>query len=231
MFLPITLHHTACSSNCLANRAAKAAILLSLFSCLSATAQQHSWSVKAGANASNLHFADKSGFTRHGLFFTGMYGYHVGGIHEYSLSERFSFRSELLFNVKGANELPGYPFVLEKQRRQLHYLSLPLLVQAHVWQGISLHGGLEAGLLLNKGPERYRNNRAEAGLAIGAAKLFLNRIELSARYVHGITPSGSERFDGLRLNGDDNSFNVKSFNRVFQFSAAYRLGKPTGSTP
>ena len=193
-----------------------------LYSCLTVPARaQVNFGLRAGLNYSNIHFADNSGFTRFGLFFTPAYGFHAGADIRYGASERVSLRSGLMVNQKGASEIPGYPFDNESHRRSLYYMSLPLLVNAEVWKGFAVEGGVETALLLNAGDERYKNKSAEIGWCLGLGKTFAMQYEIAVRYVQGLSPAGTETFPGQDANGDDNSFTVKAFNRNLQISFAY----------
>lgn len=204
----------------------KYALMIALYSAVASFFSMPVWAqvdfgLRGGLNYSNIHFADHSGFTRFGLFFTPGYGFHAGADIRYGAWERVSLRSGLIVNQKGASEIPGYPFDNESLRRSLYYLSLPLLVNTEVWKGFAIEGGVETALLLNAGDERYKNKSAEIGWCLGLGKTFAMQYEIAVRYVQGLSPAGTETFPGQDTNGDDNSFTVKAFNRNLQISFAY----------
>jgi hypothetical protein len=184
---------------------------------------QSAWGLRAGLNYSNLHFVDDSGFTRFGIFFSPMTAWHAGGFYRQGLGERLDLGAELLLNVVGAVETPGYPIDLETSRRELLYLSVPWLLSVQIWKGFAAHGGLQAGILLNGGEERYNNKAIELGWSLGLSKVFFRKYEIGVRYTQGLTPAGAEFFPGQDGEGKDNGFTVRAFNRNLQLTAAYYL--------
>jgi hypothetical protein len=186
---------------------------------------QATWGVKAGANHSQIHFFDETGFTQFGLFYIERIGFHAGLQYQKPLTTCLGVQVEMLYNQKGARFLPEYPFGFRTEQRALNFLSIPVLADFSLWKGFSLQGGGEIGLLLNKGEAPYNNEAYEAGLAIGVAKTFLHRFQLTGRYIHGVQPVGTTVLEGENLAGEPNPIRILARTRTFQFSVAYSFGK------
>lgn len=174
-------------------------------------------------NYSNLHFVDNSGFTRFGIFFSPMTAWHGGGFYRHGFGDRLDLGAELLLNVVGAVETPGYPVGLETFRRELLYLTAPWLLHVQIWKGLSAHTGLQTAILLNRGGERYNNKVFELGWSFGLSNVFFRKFEIGVRYTRGLTPAGTEFFPGQDGAGNDNGFTVKAYNCNLQLTAAYYL--------
>lgn len=187
------------------------------------TSAQSIFGVKAGGQLTNLDFSDPSGFTHFNLFFVQKYSFHGGIFLRFPVYKKLHIQTELLYSVKGAREVPNYPFKFNLEDRNLIFINLPILAHLPLYKGFALQGGAEMGVLLNKSEERYRNKTADLGLLAGVSKTFFQKFELSIRYVHGVTPIGVKKFEGLNLKIEDNTFTVKTFNRMLQASFAYYI--------
>ncbi|MBL4745473.1 MAG: PorT family protein [Flavobacteriaceae bacterium] len=179
---------------------------------------QASFGVKAGVNLSNFtgDVEDNSSLT----------GFHIGGVVEIKLSDKFSLQPELLLVSQGASfEYDDGEFY--SSDINLTYLNIPVMAKYYVMDGLSLEFGPQIGVLLsakNKGTVKYLGEvtsfdndiaddieKIDLGLNFGAGYTLENNMFFQVRYNLGL----------LNISEESDYFKMK--NSVFQFSVGYKF--------
>ncbi len=115
-------------------------MLLALLTMLSFTAI-HAQSVKVGAkgglNVSSFYGDDADDSAK-------KVGFHVGGVFEFVLSDRFSLQPELLFSAMGAKSENN-----SKIKININYLTMPVIAKFYVIEGLSVEAGPQMGYMLS----------------------------------------------------------------------------------
>ena len=178
--------------------------------------------VKGGANWSTLYVDEaKDVNTRMGFHF-GLFG-------RVAPSGGLGIQAELLYDQKGATFTTTYDAIDQETTYKFDYLSLPLLVVIPLGEVFELHaGGYGAVLLLSE--QRFEGDLANStndiddsrfhsfdyGLC-GGAGINFDRVQIGARYNHGLDP--------LAGNDDARFFLGDSKNASLQVYGALALGK------
>ena len=149
--------------------------------------------IHANDNNSNFEFEKKDGLTL-GLFYK-----------KSDLLGPLGFQTELLYQMKGANIfmehyeiLPdeGQGSQIEKtgayyrNKEQLHYLTLPLLLTVRTAKFLDFYAGPELGYLLSHKSIRQETgemNRFSAGVALGATLKLCEKTHLDFRFSTDLT--------------------------------------------
>ncbi len=84
-------------------------------------------------------------------------GFHVGGVAEIMISDKFAFQPELVYSAQGAKSEfsesgNGFSFT-EESELKLTYLNIPLLAKYYVADGFSIEAGPQIGILLSADAE------------------------------------------------------------------------------
>lgn len=162
---------------------------------------------------------------------SGAASFHIGGLVEYKLSEKFSLQSEAVLmqngnffeNVKMNNTLS----VSTDGEWTVNYLNIPLLAKYYVKKRWSIEAGPQIGIrlgssgkierLFEDGTMTTQNvyghivKGLNVGMSLGTTYEFSNGIFASARYTRGIS---NEKILGS---------NLKLKNENFQFSVGYKF--------
>ena len=178
-----------------------------------------SFGLKAGGNYSN--FVDAAFETE------GLPGFHVGGMINFKLSERFSIQQDFLYSTQGAKlKNPGL-FSGQKENIELAYMSVPILLRYQTAGGLFLEAGPQANMLITDdedfagylGVEKFAD-KVDAGIAGGLGYEFqkgpVRGLGISARYYMGFMDVG--KFTSASVKPDFK-------NSVAQVSISYVFGK------
>jgi hypothetical protein len=182
-----------------------------------AHAQEVSYGLKAGLNYSNWSFSNEEGD------FESRLSFHVGGVVELALSDKFSVQPEILYSSVGAqmdlSEVTARAASDDKVVYALDYLSIPVMAKYYVAEGFSLEVGPQIGVLLsakvkydgesNDVKDLFKSTDFSAG--IGAGYKMENGLFINARYVLGLS-------NVLEDSGDE-----WGKNNAFQFSLGYKF--------
>jgi opacity protein-like surface antigen len=200
-----------------------------LAACLAALASQvHAQGVKGGLKA-GLNLAVVTNTFNTGAGFKP--GVHFGGFLEAKMSEKASFQPELLYSGQGftTTNMQGQ----STGKVNLAYVSLPLLFNLYVGSGFHFTLGPQASVLVNA--KAYEEGAGSLGgareldikdefktgelsLAGGLGYKFKGGINLSARYITGVTDINNNEFiEIMRVQAGAG----KMYNRLFQFSAGF----------
>ena len=99
------------------------------------TSQNIVYGVKGGINISKFNSNSNNPFSQ----YDGKVGFHVGGLVEIPLSEKFSMQPELLYSLQGTNINSGERVI------RLNNLQLPIMAKYYIVKRL----GLEAGPVLD----------------------------------------------------------------------------------
>jgi len=141
-------------------------------------------------------------------------GLHAGFFASGMMNERIGLTGEVLYSNKG---------VKANGNIDLHYVTVPLLVQYRLSSKIFLEVGPEIGYMFSatsdfgNATSNY-NNKLDLGLD-GGLRLAADRFNFGLRYCVGML---SVR-DPIEFNNTSGSERIKFQNRVLQFSVGYRL--------
>lgn len=193
---------------------------------LSAQSQEIRLGAKAGVNFSNLSIKGDDGDLKP----DGLTSFHIGGLVEIPVSEKFSVQPEILYSAQGASIKESIEGFSVEMKYKLDYLSIPIMAKYYVIDGLALELGPQFGILVSakgdysieimghseSGSEDIKDSfkTLDIGLGIGASYALDMGVFFSARYVLGLMDIGD---DG----DDDFDDKVKVKNNVFQLSVGY----------
>lgn len=191
-----------------------------------------SFGVKAGLNVStiggDLGIADYDNYTDT----KSKIGFHVGGLAELMLSEKFALQPELLFSQQGAKSEyrdAGFPEDNEDITTTLSYINLPIMAKFFPIEGLSIEAGPQVGFLVSDKTEVEFDGMTEDdneinyksidfGLNIGAGYKMENGLMFQLRYNFGLTKI-DDGYDDVDFGVFGSTFSRK--NRNFQVSVGY----------
>lgn len=172
---------------------------------LSSQAQLVKFGLKAGLNYANQTGTDitvnSGNYDKEAIT-----SYHAGLVAELKLTDGFSIQPELLYSTQGAT----YKYAAREFKKELGYLSIPVMAKFHFNQTVSLDLGPQASFLLSERKEFDVKNTEtfEFGVAGGLTLNVTKSIFLQGRYILGLTDASKEA-------------EVK--NSVLQISAGYNF--------
>ncbi|MBB1139174.1 porin family protein [Myroides sp. WP-1] len=174
------------------------------------------YGAKAGLNFANI--SDLSGSSN-------KTGFHIGGVAEIFINEKFSIQPELLYSTQGAKYDVDIDFenimVNAKSTIKLNYLNIPIMAKYYVMDGLSLQAGPQIGINLAAEQEvkalgqkmtvkiKDNTNAIDFGLNFGAGYELPVGVFFDARYNLGLTKIIDE--------------GETSKHRVFQVSIGYKF--------
>lgn len=115
---------------------------IAVFASWSVNAQEVKFGVKAGLNLASI-----SGDETEDL--DGRTSFHIGGVAEIMITDKFSFQPELLYSAQGAKSTYEDQFEKEEATIKLDYINLPLMAKYYVAEGFSIEAGPQIGFLMN----------------------------------------------------------------------------------
>ncbi len=194
-------------------------IIIAAFT-LSTQAQETLFGVKAGLNLASIGGDDAGDAKTRSSF-------HIGGLVEIPVSEKFSVQPELLYSsqgAKGSEELLGEGVIVESKIKS-DYINIPIMAKYYLIQGLSIEAGPQFGFLVSakaefelKGPGVLETasmdvkelfNNFDLGVGLGTSYALDMGVFFGARYNLGLS----------NINKD--SGDTKNQNNVFQISAGY----------
>lgn len=192
-------------------------------------AQEIRFGAKAGVNLASIGGEDVEDLD-------GRTSFHVGGLVEIPISEKFAIQPELLYSAQGAKREDFFMGTTYKDKLKLDYINIPIMAKYYVVDGLSIEAGPQFGILISAKGETEMSEGGDSeshsedlkdsfktldiGLGLGAAYRLNNGIFFSARYIFGVSDiTEDEEYDlGFGMVVVDRS---KSHNNVFQISAGY----------
>lgn len=159
--------------------------------------------VKAGVNFANLTDGDmKTGF-------------HVGGLAEIFINEKFSVQPEVLYSTQGSKQssttsIPGLMTTTYKAKLNLDYINVPIMAKYYVAEGFNVQAGPQIGFLMKaemdvdadatglggisaSGDIKDQMNSIDFGLNFGLGYELPMGVFAEARYNLGLTKLPKEK--------------------------------------
>lgn len=196
-----------------------------------AQAQDTKFGIKAGVNFAGFSGDDSENTTM-------KTGFHIGGVAEIKISEKFSFQPELLYSAQGAEAESSETLSIggstatqnTEVTQKLGYLNIPLLAKYYFTSGFSVEAGPQIGFLLNAEEDKTqttiisgssetvsgtldnkeRFEGVDFGLAAGLAYDLPMGLFFQARYSFGLTNILKEvTFEGQTVEGDTKNKNIQ----------------------
>lgn len=172
-----------------------------------ANAQQFKFGPKAGINISTFTGDDVSDDVSMKI------GFHIGGVAEMKLTDKFSIQPELLVSFQGAeteyreNYFFDDDYYLYENKLNLIYVNIPVMAKYYIVKGFNVEAGPQLGILVsaknkqeitsNVGGISYNESETvdvkdgfktvDFGVNIGAGYDFPNGIFVGARYTVGLS--------------------------------------------
>jgi hypothetical protein len=162
-------------------------LALLLFIGSSAFAQSFSLGIKGGANLGKISGkAFKDEFTL---------GYHIGAFATVGIGKKFAIQPEVLFNQVNVDTATNFSAVTtgfkQFDKIQLHYLSIPVLLNYKLNKIIVLQAGPQFGILMDQNKDLLQNGRDafKSGdfSLVGGVQLNLLKFRVYGRFVGGQT--------------------------------------------
>jgi hypothetical protein len=182
---------------------------IAIFAIANVNAQSVNFGAKAGLNLANVGGdIDEN---------EGIVGFHIGGVAEISISEKFSIQPELLFSAQGTKFEEGDG----KLTMKLNYINIPVMAKYYVADGFSLEAGPQIGILASAKAKYEIGGESESedikdnfesldlGLNFGLGYKLDSGLNFAARYNLGLSNLAKD------------SGNEKINNGVFQLSVGY----------
>ncbi|CAM1353998.1 porin family protein [Tenacibaculum halocynthiae] len=180
-----------------------------------AKAQDIDFGVKAGVNFANLtgDIPDNSSVRT---------SFHVGGVVEFKITDKFSIQPELLYSAQGMKYEREQGGVNFEFTTKVDYLYLPVMAKYYVIDNFSIEAGPQLGFLLSaktkaeaasvSNTQDFKENAEDMdfGLNFGLGYKLNNGLNFGVRYNLGLSNLAKE-------NGTD----IK--NGVFQVSVGYNF--------
>ncbi len=180
--------------------------------------------IKFGAKA-GVNFAKLTGDDLEDA--DGRTGFHVGGLVEIPISEKFSVQPELVYSQQGLQYKDTFEGFTYEQKWKLDYINIPVMAKFYVADGFAIEFGPQFGFIMNaKSESSVGDNSQEfdikddvAGFdfsaGAGVSYKLPNGLFFQGRYMFGLSNvDKSEEEEGF----DDNLTNsVLSFSIGFMF--------------
>lgn len=140
--------------------------------------------------------------------------FHIGGLAEIPLSEKFAIQPEILYSSEGADW--GFSYSTDTK---LDYIRVPVLAKYYIIEGLSAEAGPAFGVLVSAksgdvdAKDRFKT--FDAAFAIGASYRLDMGVFFSLRYNKGLLNVNEKFVD------EEYTYNYKNQSNVFQMSAGY----------
>lgn len=176
---------------------------------MSAQSQELRFGVKGGLNMASIGGDNASSFK-------GRTSFHIGGLVEIPISEKFAIQPELLYSLQGAK----FSNQGATETYKLSYINVPVMAKYYIIDGLAAEAGPQFGILLSAKDDyssqgqsgtvdiKDQLNTLDIGLGFGASYRLDMGVFFGLRYNFGLANIVSEG-------------NAKLHNNVFQISAGY----------
>ena len=191
-------------------------LIIILIAGVTLQAQEIQFGVKAGLNIASINgdnFQDLSSRT----------SFHVGGLLEFKIADKFSIQPEILYSAQGAKFKASEEVIETNVTWKLDYLNIPVMAKYYIADKFSLEAGPQVGFLVSSKADIEVNNisteqdlnddvikSTDFGLNFGLGYKLDNGLNFGARYNLGLSNTSNV-----------SSENIK--NGVFQFSVGYNF--------
>lgn len=191
---------------------------IAVFAFSTAHSQEIRFGVKAGVNFANMSVKPDDGMS-----FDSRTSFHIGGLVEIPVTDKFSVQPELLYSSVGAKYKEDDPFFGDMELTyKLSYISIPVMAKYYVVDGLALEAGPQFGFLASAKGEvevggesvsediKDQFKSLDIGLGLGASYRLDMGVFFGARYALGLSNIA-----------DDTDDDVKVKNNVIQISVGY----------
>lgn len=208
-----------------------------------------SFGAKAGVNFASISDVDESS----GESIKGRTSFHVGGVVQYTFSEKFALQGELLyseagnkyeytesFNYDGPVRAGGGNYSYnEESTTKLSYISMPLMAQYFIISGLSVEAGPQFSLLVSAKEEWEWTETFDGGSNSESGSIDLKDVtntvdvagHVGATYELPLGLFFTARYvfgltkinDDITINGITIDTGVTNRNNIFQLSAGYKF--------
>ncbi len=191
-------------------------IAVAIFSFGVIQAQDIRFGAKAGVNFAKLTgdaIEDADGRT----------GFHIGGLAEFMLTEKFSVQPEILYSQQGLQMKETFGGEEFESKLKLDYILLPILAKYYITEGFSVEGGPQIGFTAKAESEFSGGGESETedvsefisgtdiSIGAGVGYRLTNGVFFQARYMFGVSDVAD----------DDDVFGDTATNSVLSLSAGY----------
>jgi len=175
-------------------------------------AQETRFGIKGGLNISSIVGGDVRDAN-------SLVGFHIGGLAEIHVVEKFYIQPELLFSTQGA-KFDG-PFGTNEDVK-LNYLNVPVLAKYYIVdKKFSVEAGPQLGFLLSAKSDSFDikddTKSVDFGFNFGAGYNFTDNFSVGLRYTVGLSPIWDDNID------DSEDLYDSAKNGNFQISLAYKF--------
>ncbi|MBZ4037679.1 PorT family protein [Flavobacterium sp. 17A] len=175
-------------------------------------AQETRFGVKGGLNISTVVGGDVDNTK-------SLIGFHVGGLAEIHIVEKFYIQPELLFSAQGTKVDSDFG---GDATLKLNYLNIPVVAKYYIVdKKFNVEAGPQLGVLLSAKAEgediKDFTRSVDFGFNIGAGYSFTDNLSVGLRYTIGLSPLSDRDID----NTDDYYDSAKNSN--LQLSLAYKF--------
>ena len=179
---------------------------VAVFGLSSVDAQEVKFGAKAGVNFASIGGDETDGQKSRTAF-------HVGGVAEIGISDKFFVQPELLYSSVGTKFDEG------DGEFKLDYISIPVMAKYMVADGFALEAGPQFSLLMSAKAEGGGESvdvkdfvkGLDLGVGVGASYRMETGLNFGLRYALGLS----------NINDGEGSDDFKNQNNVFQFSVGY----------
>lgn len=173
---------------------------LCLFTAGTLMAQGVGVGIKGGLNFASLD-ADTDASSRTGI--------HFGAYAKVMPTDKFGVQAELFYSVQGASDFGNVKATVDA-----NYVNIPILLRISPVPILNLHAGPQFGILLSADQDgtdiKDTLNGSDLSLAVGAGLDLPMGLNLTLRYIKGLSDIS-----------DDNTDSIK--NNIFQISVGFDL--------
>ena len=195
--------------------------------------QELRFGAKAGVNFASIGGDDTDGIG-------GRTSFHVGGLAEIPLFDKFAIQPELLYSSEGAQDKDTETYmgvtVEYKSTLKLDYINIPIMAKYYIIDGLAAEAGPQFGILVSAKAEdeisgggdsesetydvKDQFKTLDVGFGLGASYRLDFGLFFSARYIIGLSDITEDiEYDlGYGMTVVDDS---KQKNNVFQLSVGY----------
>jgi len=175
-------------------------------------AQSTRFGVKGGLNISSIVGGDVRDAN-------ALVGFHVGGLAEIHVVEKFYIQPELLFSTQGSKFDGGFG---PDGDVKLNYLNIPVLAKYYIVdKKFSVEAGPQLGILLSAKANGYDikddTKSVDFGFNFGAGYSFTDNLSVGIRYTVGLSPIWDDNID------DSEDLYDSAKNGNLQLSLAYKF--------
>jgi hypothetical protein len=169
-----------------------------------ANAQEVKFGVKAGLNLADLGGDDADGVD-------SKIAFHVGGLAEIKLSDKFAIQPELLYSAQGGE--------VEGGKYNFDYILLPIMAKFYPIKQLSIEAGPQIGFLVSGKVKPDSGDSIDVKDDLKSTDIAAN-LGVSYNFTDNIS-AGLRYSLGLTQVTDEGDFDI--MNNVFSLSAAYKF--------